>query len=289
MDCWQKLKDFHDFCIHIENVHSQEFSAGAKCGDSPSFGTDVSNLQNEIDVEFKPIVHQLEEASAHHDSEIAMTIAAGPKKRGRPRKTQLLEQSVSDDKTNEIISTDKYLPLIAQCEKSLNIGTTIAATRRKRGRPRRFPLIIQSVKVDTESEINSTNDHSLIPEIEPTRNIEIPNDDDIIKKPDSFDLGDNSPTSSSDSDDYFSSFFRGKQNNAACKKSDYEAANSNASNMQGSTKKMRRQNSKNVSSKSISIICELCGHSSASKSVYKSHYEARHMNITYECDICGKL
>lgn len=36
------------------------------------------------------------------------------------------------------------------------------------------------------------------------------------------------------------------------------------------------------------FVCEICGHTSTAKDVYNAHYEAKHMNVTYECDICGE-
>lgn len=36
------------------------------------------------------------------------------------------------------------------------------------------------------------------------------------------------------------------------------------------------------------FVCEICGHTSTAKDVYNAHYESKHMNITYECDICGE-
>lgn len=35
-------------------------------------------------------------------------------------------------------------------------------------------------------------------------------------------------------------------------------------------------------------VCELCGHTSKSKGVYDNHYESKHMNNTYDCDVCGE-
>lgn len=36
------------------------------------------------------------------------------------------------------------------------------------------------------------------------------------------------------------------------------------------------------------FVCELCGHTSRSKGVYDNHYERKHMNNTYQCDLCGE-
>lgn len=36
------------------------------------------------------------------------------------------------------------------------------------------------------------------------------------------------------------------------------------------------------------FVCEICGRKSNTKSNYEAHYEAKHMNMTYDCDICGE-
>lgn len=36
------------------------------------------------------------------------------------------------------------------------------------------------------------------------------------------------------------------------------------------------------------FVCEMCGHASTTKNMLDAHYEAKHMKIPYECDICGK-
>lgn len=37
------------------------------------------------------------------------------------------------------------------------------------------------------------------------------------------------------------------------------------------------------------LMCEICGHTTGSKASHDYHYESKHMNVTYECDICGEV
>lgn len=118
MDCWQKLKDFHDFCIRIENIHLGKFNAGTKCGESYS----SSNiLQVETDDEFKLVVQQEEEEIAN-----PVVITTGPRKRGRPRKTPLHERPVNIDATNKVHSTGNEQLVIPKSEESINNTISIA-------------------------------------------------------------------------------------------------------------------------------------------------------------------